>query len=540
MKTKILILSLIFLLGFLLRVYKLGAIPSGFYSDESLYGYEAYSILQTGKDQYGNFLPLVFKAFGDYRPGLFIYTLVPFIKLFGLTEFATRLPAALFSLFTCVAIFLLSFELWRKFWAATLASFLFAISPWSLQFARMSHEANIATFLVVLASYLFIKGSKRHLFLILSLILFSLSLYSYYNTRVFVPLWLVTLIIFFRKNLFNQKKYLGLGLIITAILVLPLFKILNSAETGWSRVDAVSLWGDPGIVAKINEFRGEDSMAKNSLSPVFHNKIVDGSIAFLKSFSTHFDPQFLFFQGDPVQLYQTPNTGLLFFAEPLILLIAVFVLWKKKDIFLPLFLFWFIFGLLPDTLTRLSPAAPRIHLVLPLLSLMGGYGLYHVIINKPRRNLTISFIAILSGFTIFQLVYLLHQNFIHTPIRYARQWHYGLKQLVAEIKTREDQYQQIWISKNGWGWINYLFYLTYPPEKIQKEIKLSEKNEYGLGWVYGFGKYKFDDFPQDLSKFPDTLFIGTPADFSGLNKPLYIVYYPSDEPAFYIADKRSF
>lgn len=534
MKFKIFLLVSIFLLTLFLRVYKLGEIPSGFYSDEVLYGYEAYSILKTGSDQYGTKFPIVFKAFGDYRPGLFIYTTVPFIGMMGLTEFATRFPSALFSTLTGIVIFFLGLELWKSFTAALLSSFLFAISPWSLQFARMSHETNLATFLTVLAIYLFIKGVKNGWFLVFSFLIFSISLYAYYSTRVFVPIYIALLFILFRDKLLEKMKFLGLGLILSIVLLLPFFKIITNQDTGWSRVEAVSLWGDKGLVAGINESYREDILGESPLSRVFHNKIVDGGLTLVKSFFSHFEPQFLLFNGDPIKVYQTPNTGILFMAEFILVVITVFILQKRINAYSTLLLIWLIVGLLPDTLTRLAPAAARIHLVLPLISLLAGFGF-----KQAKHKLLIVFLGILL---IFQMTYFLHQNFVHVGIRYAQDWHYGLKEAILEIEKRENQYDQIWISRTGWGWINFLFYLKYPPEKIQKEIVLSERNEFGLGWVRQFDKYTFDYFPKDFNLLEKTLFVGTPADFSGykMKKPLYTVYYPNKNVAFYLADSLSF
>ena len=61
-KIKIL-LVIIFIIGILLRFYRLGDVPFGFHRDEAFLGYNAYSILQTGADMSGNFLPLHLKSF---------------------------------------------------------------------------------------------------------------------------------------------------------------------------------------------------------------------------------------------------------------------------------------------------------------------------------------------------------------------------------------------------------------------------------------------------------------------------------------------
>ena len=61
--------------------------------DEAALGYNAYSILETGRDEYGQILPIIFKSFGDYKPGFYVYLTLPFIKVFGLNELSVRLPS---------------------------------------------------------------------------------------------------------------------------------------------------------------------------------------------------------------------------------------------------------------------------------------------------------------------------------------------------------------------------------------------------------------------------------------------------------------
>src|SRR3990167_6493140 len=92
-KNRLLILILVF--ATVLRLWKLGSIPPHLAPDEASLGYNAYSILKTGRDEYGKFLPFVFKSFGDYKPGLYIYTTVLSVAILGLTEFAVRFPSAL-------------------------------------------------------------------------------------------------------------------------------------------------------------------------------------------------------------------------------------------------------------------------------------------------------------------------------------------------------------------------------------------------------------------------------------------------------------
>src|SRR2546423_2218531 len=93
-----LLLFAIVILSAVLRLYQLGAVPISPDWDEAALGYNAYSIMQTGRDEFGTLLPVVLRSFDDYKPALYTYLIIPFIPFFDLTVLAVRLPSALFGI----------------------------------------------------------------------------------------------------------------------------------------------------------------------------------------------------------------------------------------------------------------------------------------------------------------------------------------------------------------------------------------------------------------------------------------------------------
>src|SRR3990167_8100088 len=116
MKKTTLLLACIVGLAFFLRIYKVTQIPPALSWDEVSIGYNAYSILKTGRDEHGRYMPVdAFVAYGDYKPVLPVYLTVPFIALFGLNELAVRLPSALAGTLTVLLTYFLVLELFGKF-----------------------------------------------------------------------------------------------------------------------------------------------------------------------------------------------------------------------------------------------------------------------------------------------------------------------------------------------------------------------------------------------------------------------------------------
>ena len=165
------VLLAILLLAAVLRLWNLGSIPPHLTPDEAALGYNAYSILKTGRDEHGQLLPIIFKSFGDYKPGLYVYLTAPFVAVFGLSEFAVRLPSALAGIFAVWFIYLIIKKLFTDHQSlATIAAFLLAISPWHIHFSRGAWEINVSLTLTLAGVYFFIKSLKEQKYLILSVV----------------------------------------------------------------------------------------------------------------------------------------------------------------------------------------------------------------------------------------------------------------------------------------------------------------------------------------------------------------------------------
>jgi 4-amino-4-deoxy-L-arabinose transferase-like glycosyltransferase len=94
------LLFLVILLATAYRFYSLSSLPVSPYWDEVSIGYNAYSIGVNGKDEYGVTMPLLFKAYSDYKLPIYIYLSVIPIKILGLSEFSVRFASAFFGVLT--------------------------------------------------------------------------------------------------------------------------------------------------------------------------------------------------------------------------------------------------------------------------------------------------------------------------------------------------------------------------------------------------------------------------------------------------------
>src|SRR3989344_2949761 len=201
-----LILLVILIFAAFLRIYRITEIPPGVNQDEASIGYTAYSLLKTGSDEYGRLFPISFESFGDWKLPFYIYLTVPFVALFGLSEFAVRLPSALFGVATVFTTYILVVALLKDKKLALLTSFLVAIAPWHLHFSRVESESNVAIFFITVGMIFLLKSVRdKSWFIIVSFISFALTYFIYAGNHIFTTLLLVGIFFLYRSFIFHNK-----------------------------------------------------------------------------------------------------------------------------------------------------------------------------------------------------------------------------------------------------------------------------------------------------------------------------------------------
>jgi len=152
-------LYLVFLLSGILRFYNLGHIPVSLNWDEVSHGWNAYSILKTGQDEWGKAFPIAnFRAYGDYPLPLNLYFTIPFIKAFGLNTLAIRLPHVLLGTLTILSSYFVFLGVTKRKDISLLGAFFVAIDPWLLFPSRFVLQSNLSVFFITTAVALFVNG----------------------------------------------------------------------------------------------------------------------------------------------------------------------------------------------------------------------------------------------------------------------------------------------------------------------------------------------------------------------------------------------
>lgn len=525
MKTKIL-LFLVVLIASLLRIYKLAVDPPSLYWDEVSLGYNAYSILRTGRDEHGELYPLArFIAFGDFKPPFYIYATIPSLALFGLNEFAIRFPSALAGIFLVIISYLLAREIFKSKKIALISALMVSISTWSLQLSRGAFEANLATTLNAAAVLFFIRFEKKKGWnLLISFILFVLSFYTFNANRIIAPVLLLALSIWKIKIFIEEKKWLIISLVVASLLILPSVSYLKSRESR-IRFQEVSIFNNLEVLQKSNE---RIALHNNSLlGRLFHNRRFAYFRELLDHYTDHFKADFLFFTGDRNPRLSTQVVGELYLFCLPFLLIGIFYAIKTrlKNIW---FLFlWLLISIIPASVSKETPHALRTASVMPIYEILTALGIcfvYGIIDKKFSRKSFALFASVLLTLNIY---YYLHNYYIHYPLDWAGEWQYGYKQAIEKISKLEHQFDFIAVSNTlGRPYIYFLFYNQVDPQYYW-QTRLANRDWFGFWTVSGFGKYRFD-----LDQLPNLkgkiLIIGNSSETKNFNI-LGTIYSPKGE-----------
>jgi len=527
----------IFLLGFILRIVFLDIAPPGFNADEASLGYNAYSLIKTGKDEWGTSFPLVFKSFSDYKPGLYVYLAIPFVWLLGLNEFSVRLPSILLGSFSIALIYFLSKELFKKETVAWACAFLLSISPWHLHFSRGAWESNVGTFFILLGFLTFVKSFKNQRFLWISVIAFIASVYAYQSSRLVAPILVLLLTIFYWEKLLVKKN---ISVVILAIILsLPLIFILPSTA-GLARFKGVSIFSDMGPLNRVNEQRGQHQNSASLGAKLFHNKVEAYAVNFVGHYLDHFSPDFLFTSGGTLKRNKLPDMGQLYIFETVTLSSGLYFLIRNLNKFnnTKVIFLWLLVAPLASSLTFQTPDSHRSHnMVIPLTLISGlGMGMLWESLQRlaqPIRCLTLSLAVLVVGFS---LVSFLEKYYLHLPKQYALEWEYGFSQAVSYIVGSQYKYQKVIITdRYDQPYILLLFYSKYDPIKYIKAEKEIGDNKFGFSTVSSFDKYEFRPIgKEEVQNSKNTLFVGISEEIGEDQTPLKVINFPNGSPVFKI------
>ncbi|KKU03488.1 MAG: hypothetical protein UX99_C0005G0018 [Candidatus Amesbacteria bacterium GW2011_GWB1_47_26] len=470
------ILSLILALSLILRVGLLNQVPPELFGDEVDVGYQARSLLQTGRDLYGQVLPTYIHSLAEWRAPLLMYATVPTIAVFDNSVRGVRLPEVIFGTLGPLILFLLVYQISKSWKFGVLAFLVMATMPWHIYYSRAAFEVVLMLNLVMLGTLLFLK--KRFALCTLH---FALAMYTYSTAVLFVPLWLVVL------HFLTKTKPKVVSLLLFTIIVAPLiYHIVAGPARG--RFGGLSIFNQQELVRNINDLRQEDN---NPIAPLWHNKPETYASAIMANYLRAFSTDFLFIRGDPIYRHSIQIVGqLLAISSPFVLL----GLWSLGSRRQWLWLSWLILAPIPAALTADGGYhATRLFLMIPPLAVATGTGLLLVLQKLPR----ILNILLVLLFTVY-IAWLGHYYVAHYAKSSWRWWHVGFEQAMVQLNKLSPQYSRVFINNTYEpSLIRFLFWTNYSPAKFHRQFTVDQPQDNIVPNYNGFsldGKYFFGNF----------------------------------------------
>lgn len=456
----------ILVFGLLLRAYQVTSAPPALYWEEVALGYDAFSILETGKDHHGHPWPiLAFESFGDWKPSLYFYYLVPFIKILGLTDLAVRISGVMLGVLMMMGIYFLA----RQFkFPAAWALFVTAISPWSIHFSRGAWEAHLATVLITWGVAWWWRAVKtgvtwQYLLAVISL---GIAPYAYHSARLVVPLLVTILLVislwerrtdWCKKKIVWQQQtlvYPFVAAILVAVLMLPLLVTLLNPNSNLitQRFKETGITSDLEVIATSNYLR--DASANSLASRMFYHRYIIMARKITENLFSYSSLSFWAVSGDVNLRHGTSFTGLLYYFEVAFLVWGVLLMMKRRRTVDWLIWGWFLVALLPAAIAKPNPHALRILPAMPAVLLIISLGLSSFVKESTRlikqlgkrylskqsifyqflqSSTKMVLVAIILGLYLLDLVAFFRYYLYIYPVQSQHEWQYGYQQLVSEL-----------------------------------------------------------------------------------------------------------
>lgn len=385
------VLLLIIPLASFLRFWQLGIVPVGVTHDELGYIYNSYSISQTGRNVFGEFLPL----FTWLNIGGFpflpvpIYFSIPFFWLFGLSANAGRLPSAILGTLDVFLLYILVKQIFNKTSLALLSALFLAISPWHLHLSRSAYDPNFALFFYLLGIVIFIYEVRSKKLPIFSVVAMFFAIFSYRGMNPIFPVLIIALVWYGIAFLNMSRKqlivfFLSVGFVVLVIVSVVL--INGKAYTAEARI-----WDDPKMQENI------DIQIREAQGPLFVRRLFLNKPMYVlnklrENYIRAYSPEFLSLYTEPSKIYSIWTRGRIYFLDIVFIILGVAYLYKLNKHKASFVLLLMLIGGLPGMIGGFPYSARNFFLSVffPILSAGGVlFLLQNVVVERLKIILII-------------------------------------------------------------------------------------------------------------------------------------------------------
>ncbi len=542
-RTTILLLALCTLTSIALHLFYFGLPPLN--SDEVAHGYNAYSIMKTGRGEFGE-LPFRLASFGEQKLPVTAFLMIPGIALFGLHEWVIRLPTHFAGISFPILFFILTSLLTRSKRAGLLSALFATTSPWLQVTSRHAHEGIICLWFIIVSmitSIAYIR-TKSIRYILIASVCAGISLWTYHIAKVYVVIWLIGMSY---EHFLHTYKHRGVWVICATICIVPF--LISELALPTNRVGSLLFFRHPLFIYAIESGRNLGGPA------IFYNRYVYGIFELIRSTALYFSPQLITYLGDSNPRFGYPGVGPISIAVYIGLWFgALHILIKNGWRKLLIVSIFTLISVLPAVMVWQKNSMTRSLLMSIAWIVLAGYGWYGCVnfMKTTFNTLAGSTHARLLSMGMLILIILVHlsqdvqswdtyyQSYLGQKVA-DYPWQVGSKELAEFVWHEYPKYDQFIITKRqGQPYIYLLFYGKYSPSKYQPQAKHTPYNEFTFWENPGFDKFIFPDHMTVVPKkntlyivYPDELpeelkSIAKPIKYNGRDIFYYFTYEPSN------------
>ena len=459
--------AVVIIIAIATRFYQLGQVPTSLYWDEAAMLVDAKTVSQTGADMHGrSWYQLLYPSYGDYKLPVYIWLASVSVKLFGVTEWALRLPSALAGLGTVIMGGLIARQLFNERRTQLMTMLVLALSPWAMMFSRTAFEGHVAQLWFSISVWMLLK-SRRHLGWLLGGTFFGiLATYTYFSVRFVWPVVLVGVGLswLLPKILLAKRKKLNLRATISQIglhLVLPLvifgLGLLPMIKSEFYHESQVFRYGTNSVLNYFNY-----PLTSNIYRQLAGESIIDRfffhrHLLLLRELANnvfdHLSLNYLFVSGDSNLRHGTGEHGL--FLLPLLpfFIAGLYQLFNKQRRVSIILICWWLAALIPAAVPETTPHALRSLNGLVPLAIIISSGISYFWLKWRRVTILLGLIWLIMAGEFFWYYFNIY------PEKSAPDWQQNYREMAITLEEYHDQADEVYLS--GVDDKLYLWILAY-------------------------------------------------------------------------------
>lgn len=532
-------------LAVFIRFWQLGQIPNGLSVDEADLAYNAYAILKTGKDVYGQNLPLFFQSLDDYKPGLVFYSSIPATAIFGLSDFSIRLAPAIFGILSIFLVYLVVRQLYPQnqilpYISAVLISF----APWHIALSRAMIWYNQLIFFYLFSLVLLFLSFKKNQWLIIpAAFVLGLTVYIYYAAIIYLPA-VLAIITLLNWQIIRKLKFTPVALLVLLITTIPALIHYSSGDAK-TRLNAISVLTPditlPTSIAQIEQ----DKLVNMPFPQVLHNRRLVYLSGMLDNYFDYFNLDYLFITAKNIRYFYVNNVGLFYLIELPFFLYGLYTLIGRREKSDLLLLSLLVIGPVPAALTLGSPFPHRALLTILSIQIISAIGLAAVLGKSSGFNfLKLGLITLYAA----SVYFFLHQYFVHSPKEFTSEfdngaWYSTVKDAVTKVNQHKDKYEKVvftWSSPKLVPPVYFHLYNKVDPRILQAKAANWANESPSYKQIYNqIDNIEFRSINWEQDKnLKNTLFIGYPSEFPQDIEVIDKTYLPNGKPHFVFVETQ--